>query len=97
MVEVLISESAEKDYTNSLRWYAERSTRAANAFEGEFARAIDTIAANPDALPKCDDWHRFYRLKRYPFQIIYRRVSDENLLIVAVAHTSRRPSYWSKG
>jgi hypothetical protein len=43
----------------------------------------------------CDDRHRFYLLKRYPFQIIYRPISGDQWLIVAVAHSSRRPGYWS--
>ncbi len=93
---MLIGKGAEEDYTESLRWYAERSKRAAEGFEAEFVRALEAIAANPEGYPLCDDRHRFYLLKRYPFQIIYRRATDEDLLVVAVAHTSRRPRYWSK-
>jgi len=44
----------------------------------------------------CDDRHRFYLLKQYPFQVIYRQAPEEQLLIAAVAHTSRRPGYWSE-
>jgi len=79
-----------------LRWYADRSKRAAEGFQAEFARALEAIAANPDRYPLCDDRHRFYLLKRYPFQVIYRKAPEEQLLIVAVAHTSRRPGYWSE-
>jgi plasmid stabilization system protein ParE len=97
MGKVLIGQGAEDDYAESLRWYAERSKPAADGFEAEFARALEAIAANPDRYPLCDDRHRFYLLKRYPFQVIYRKTADEDLLIVvAVAHTSRRPDYWSK-
>jgi plasmid stabilization system protein ParE len=95
MSELLISEGAEWDYTESLRWYAERSKRAAEGFDVEFARALEAIAAHPDRYPMCDDRHRFYLLKRYPFQIIYRPISGDQWLIVAVAHSSRRPGYWS--
>lgn len=96
MVDVLISEGAEEDYIDSLRWYAERSKRAAEGFEAEFARALEVISANPDRYPLCDDRHRFYLMKRYPFQIIHRKITDEHVLIVAVAHTSRRPGYWAE-
>jgi len=92
---VLISAGAEQDFTESLCWYAERSERAAVGFEAEFASALDAIASAPDQYPLCDDRHRYYLMKRYPFQVIYRRVSKDTLLIVAVAHASRRPSYWS--
>jgi plasmid stabilization system protein ParE len=94
MNELLLTEGAEEDYTESLRWYAERSKRAAEGFEAEFVSALEAITANPDCYPSCDDRHRFYLLKRYPFQIIYRESSKNRWLIVAVAHTSRRPGYW---
>lgn len=96
MSDVDIGKSAEEDYAESLRWYAERSKQAAEGFETEFARALEAIAANPDLYPFCDDRHRFYRLKRYPFQVIYREAPAGHLLVVTVAHTSGRPDYWSK-
>ena len=34
-----------------------------------------------------------YRLKRFPFSIIYLEKADR-VWIVAVAHPSRRPGYW---
>ena len=93
MDNLLIAEAAEEEYTDSLRWYAERSMRAAEGFEAEFERALESIAAHPERYPLCDDRHRFFLLKRYPFQIIYRRRSEDRWLVVAVAHTSRRPGY----
>ncbi len=95
MNELLVAEGAEQDYIESLRWYAERSKRAGEGFEAEFAQALEAIAANPRRYPLCDDRHRYYLLKRYPFQIINRLIADDQWLIVAVAHTSRRPGYWS--
>ena len=94
MDNVLIAEAAEEEYTDSLRWYAERSLRAAEGFEAEFERALGAIAAHPERYPLCDDRHRFFLLKRYPFQIIYRPTADDRWLVVAVAHASRRPGHW---
>lgn len=94
MAEVLISEGAEEDYTLSLCWYAKRSRSAAEGFEAEFARALKSIAANPEQFALCDQRHHFYFMKRYPFQVIFRSLEGGQLLVVAVAHTSRRPGYW---
>jgi|GEM_PF-277463 len=94
--EMLIANAAEKEYAESLKWYADRSRRAAVGFEAEFENALKAIAAHPERYPLCDDRHRFFLLKRYPFQIIYRSISGHQLLIVAVAHTSRRPGYWRR-
>jgi plasmid stabilization system protein ParE len=96
MGNVLISEGAEEDYVESLRWYAERSKHAAQGFEAEFGEALEAIVENPERYPTCDARHRFYLMKRYPFQVIYRKATDDDLLIVAVAHASRRPGFWSK-
>ena len=95
MSKVLLAAGAEADYAESLGWYAERSIGAAAGFEAEVSRALEAIAADPERFPRCDDRHRYYLLRRYPFQIIYRRLSEESLLVVAVAHGSRRPRYWS--
>jgi len=96
MIEVLITQGAEDDYADSLRWYAERSQRAAVGFETEFERALDSITADPDRYPFCDEEHQFYLMSRYPFQVIFRKASGNRLLIVAVAHASRRPGYWTE-
>lgn len=96
MNEVLVTAGAEDDYGSSLQWYADRSRHAAEGFEAEFAHALKAIAADPECYPMCDDRHRYYRLRRYPFQIIYRELSGGRLLAVAVAHASRRPGYWSR-
>jgi plasmid stabilization system protein ParE len=94
MDKLLVAEAAEEEYTDSLRWYAERSIGAAEGFEATFEQALESIAAYPERYPLCDDRHRFFLLKRYPFQIIYRKTSQDRWLVVAVAHTSRRPGYW---
>src|SRR4051794_37643459 len=67
MAEVWISEGAEEDYVGSLRWYAERSQKAAEAFQDEFAGALQAIVDDPDRYPACDSRHRFFLMKRYPF------------------------------
>lgn len=65
-----------------------------SGFEVEFEEALKAIAAHPERYPLCDDRHRFFLLKRYPFQIIYRKTFEDRWLVVAVAHGRRRPGYW---
>lgn len=96
MADVLITKAAEHDYTESLSYYARRSADAAEGFELEFSEALAAIESHPDRYPMCDERHRYYLLRRYPFQIIYRQHADDRVLIVAVAHASRRPEYWKR-
>jgi plasmid stabilization system protein ParE len=93
MGDVLIAAAAEQDYTEALSWYAQRSERAALGFETEFEQAIQAIGFSPQRFPFCDSSHRFYMMRRYPFQVIYRETSGR-LLIVAVAHAKRQPGFW---
>lgn len=95
MPEVLVGEGAEEEYAEALRWYAERSVKAAEGFVTELDRAFACIAENPARYPTCDDRHRAFLLRRYPFHVIYRELPGDALLVVAIAHTSRRPSYWT--
>ena len=94
MTNVIICSAAEVDYTQSLKWYAERSIEAANDFDAEFDRAISQIAEDPKRFPRCDSIHHFFLLRRFPFRIIYRIVASD-IVVIAVAHGSRSPKYWA--
>ena len=85
--------AAEADYQETLEWYQTRSAQAAAGFEAAMEVALQRIADFPELAPLCDDRHRFYTLRRYPYSVIYR-VDEGNVLVVAVAHARRSASYW---
>ena len=94
MVDVFVTSAAENDFTEALCWYAERSRDAAEGFDAEFETALQSIGADPFRYPLCDQRHRYYLMRRYPYQVIYRTEHDE-AAVVAVAHAKRKPGYWS--
>ncbi len=51
MVELLICSAAEQDYAEALTWYADRDNQAAEGFDAEFDRAIQSIAEAPGRFP----------------------------------------------
>jgi plasmid stabilization system protein ParE len=89
----LVTSAAEWDFTEALAWYAKRSLRAAAGFEAEFDKSLEVIGSDPLRFPKCDDRHQFYWMGRYPYQVIYREHGPV-WLVIAVAHTKRRPGFW---
>ena len=93
MADVPFLPAARGDYRESLAWYRERSARAAAGFEAAVEVALRRIAETPEAWPLCDERHRFYILRRYPFSIVYR-IESFGVLIVAVAYSSRSATYW---
>ncbi|APZ94560.1 type II toxin-antitoxin system RelE/ParE family toxin [Fuerstiella marisgermanici] len=94
MANIVLCSAAEIDYTESLTWYAEHSTDAANDFDAEFDRALAQIVADPHRFPMCDARHHYFLLRRYPFRIIYRTV-QKDIVVIALAHSSRAPDYWA--
>lgn len=93
MAEVYFLPAADVDYQEAVAWYEGRSAQAAAGFEAAVEVALRAIGEAPERWTSCDERHRFYTLRRYPYSIYYR-IETEGVLIVAVAHTSRSESYW---
>ncbi len=93
VTEVSFLPAAEADYRDAFVWYQDRSPQAADGFEAAIEVALRAIGDAPERWPLCDDRHRFYGLRRYPFSIVFR-VEDDAVLVVAVAHSRREANYW---
>jgi plasmid stabilization system protein ParE len=94
VAEVALLPEAEAEYERALAWYFERSPKAAERSEAAFDEAVAAIRSRPTLYPMADDRHRFVLLRRYPFSLVYR-LDVDTVTVIAVAHTSRRPGYWS--
>jgi toxin ParE1/3/4 len=77
----------------SRQWYAQRSPRAALRFMSELDHAIEAIAEHPLRWPEHLHGTRKYRLRRFPYLVVYRVLSDR-VQVVACQHGYRRPGYW---
>lgn len=75
------------------RWYRDRNEIAATRFRHELNYARDFISERPDAGPPYLGRTRCVLLRRFPFSVVDRALS-ELIQIVAVAHARRRPGYW---
>lgn len=84
---------ASRELEGAFEWYLERSPQAAEAFLREAERALTVIAAAPGIWPRFESGTRRYVLHRFPYSIIYRE-ADGGIVVVAVAHSKRRPRYW---
>lgn len=78
--------------------YEEREPGLGTEFLVELERVLDLTAQFPDMWPvwprlKAPAVVRRALLSRFPFAVAYRS-SDDEIVIYAVAHTSRRPGYW---
>ena len=69
------------------KWYAARSTEAANAF------LIEQIRSGPGRWPLHVHETRRYLLHHFPFSVIYKEIGS-TIYVIAVAHAKRKPGYW---
>jgi plasmid stabilization system protein ParE len=85
--------AARREVADAFEWYRERSPQAADSFIRELDRGLDLIAESPEVWPMYELDSRRYILRRYPYSLIYR-CEARRIVVVAVAHHSRRPGYW---
>jgi plasmid stabilization system protein ParE len=87
---------AEKDFFSALRFYREcESGEVAQDFETELRRCAELLLRHPEIAPAIGPKHvRRLVLDRFPFNLNYV-IAGETIRILAVAHQSRRPGYWS--
>ena len=84
---------ASGELEESLAWYRERSPRAAEAFWLRIQEAKRSITLFPEAAPPILGRARRFILSGFPYDLVYSVRPDE-IVILALAHHSRRPGYW---
>lgn len=88
-----IAEAAEADIRYAFLWYEAQKESLGNTFEKHISKAVDSIQDNPlKSQVKYGDTRVFF-LKKFPFGIHFK-VSANDILIVAVFHTSLNPKKW---
>jgi plasmid stabilization system protein ParE len=76
-------------------WYRdEAGDDIASRFVGDIAAALRVIADAPLRSPPGADGTRARRLDAFPYLVVYECLSDR-VRVLALAHTSRPPDYWS--
>ncbi|MBN2153783.1 MAG: type II toxin-antitoxin system RelE/ParE family toxin [Candidatus Lokiarchaeota archaeon] len=84
---------ASRELEEASLFYERRSGGLGKQFEEEIESAVKDIQKDPEIWPFFKENTRRRLLKRFPFAILYR-VDATEIVIVAVAHLSRKPDYW---
>jgi plasmid stabilization system protein ParE len=88
-----IHKAARREAQQATRWYAMRSLRAAREFRDELLASFARAVRSPLQYPEYLSGTRKMLLEKFPYSIVYFDWRNE-IFIVAVAHTKRRPGYW---
>jgi len=86
---------AELEYTEAISFYESRMVGLGRSFAAAVERTVSLIREHPDAGPPAGVNRRRWLVSRFPYSIVYR-LEPESVVIVAVAHQSRRPGYWRR-
>jgi len=78
-----------------MRWYESRRPGLGAEFLGTVHAVLARVGAAPEQFAPWTDNPRFRRAlpSRFPYAVFFHVVGEE-AVVVAVAHTSRRPGYW---
>lgn len=79
----------------AVRWYDSKVSGLGDQFMQAFARGLNVITRSPHIGPVFAATSRRFLLRRFPYGIIYH-VTDDNLIVLALAHLKRKPDYWKK-
>ena len=81
------------EMNEAARYYEERAQGLGLSFIAAVERSVDQIIANSEAYKLVGEDIRRKIMKGFPYSLLYA-IEGDRILIVAVAHMTRRPGYW---
>ncbi len=88
-----IHPQAVEELDESIAFYEERDEGLGKEFASDYANTVASVVRHPLAAPKAGGRLRSKLFRRFPFRLV-NHPSEQELLIVAIAHCSRKPGYW---
>ena len=86
---------AEKEFREAARYYENEASGVGLAFIIEVHKAVAAIVAHPLGSPKARGSIHKKVLNHFPYNVLYS-VEGDLVVVVAVAHQKRRPTYWRR-
>ena len=96
MISVVFDPDARAEFLEAVQYYEDCQAGLGRRFRMTVEAAVKSIAETPFRYRVLHAPFRRYLLTNFPYTIIYC-IEPGNILIIAVAHTKRKPEYWIKG
>ena len=93
MISLRYHEAAEDELLNEIGYLELQAHGLGRRLYAEVRRAERLISQFPESAPEIRPSIRKHLLQKFRYSLIYSREND-GVLILAVAHQSRRPEYW---
>ena len=92
-MKVTFLEPAELELDEAIAYHNAQRPGLGDEFLVEVLLTLERIQALPSAWPLLSNRTRRCRTRRFQYGVVYRATQDE-ILVVAIAHLHRRPLYW---
>ncbi len=94
-----VEDAARNELRAIVAWYEDRRLGLGGEFFADVERTLQLIEHHPGlgvSVPRVpiERGTRRLPLSRFPYTVVYRE-TDTEIQIIAFAHTSRKPGYWS--
>lgn len=86
-------EPAETEVDEAVAYFDAQREGLGDRFEQDLLYAVTFVQQHPLSGKKLTERVRKFRLRTFPYDLIYAVDADE-IVIVAAAHHRRRPGYW---
>jgi toxin ParE1/3/4 len=84
---------AKSEFDDAADWYEGRKAGLGVEFIAEIRKTLTMIASLPRIHAVVHGKARKATVRRFPYIVVYREEPDE-IVVIAVFHTSRDPSVW---
>ena len=87
--------AALAEHLDQVAFYESRAPGLGAQYLDEFDAVMARVCAAPSRYPQVDESPvRKAGFKRFPLHVIYM-LNAAHIIILAIAHSSRRPAYWT--
>ena len=85
--------AAEIEFIKEIAYYSKARPGSAAKFEASVEEATQMAMRHPQGGAPSYKETRVFRVKGFPFSLVYR-ASEHEVLVVAIAPHSKKPNYW---
>lgn len=93
MTSVRFLPQAKDEFVEAAKFYERREEGLGDRFLDELENCLERITSQPSLGNAVTRTLRRRILRKFPFSVIYA-YEKKSIVVVAVAHTSRKPGYW---
>ena len=99
-MKLVVRPEAEVEANQAAAWYEERQAGLGISFMAELEESFKTIESNAFGQPELEfaefenAGFRRCTLRRFPYLVLFT-IRENEAVVVAIAHTSRKPDYWT--